>query len=132
MNRKQECGLVAGEKVRPGVGRNKTYSHAREGKLPPQSARWCRQRTHAVTSAAVHNVLIIAFYLNQRNPLVFNLWFYLHRKRTSARLICFSQVSPASFARPTKIMTEAERQHRFHIILAFGLVYLFWGSTYLA
>jgi len=29
-------------------------------------------------------------------------------------------------------MTEAERQHRFHIILAFGLVYLFWGSTYLA
>jgi drug/metabolite transporter (DMT)-like permease len=28
-------------------------------------------------------------------------------------------------------MTEAERQHRFRIILAFGLVYFFWGSTYL-
>lgn len=28
-------------------------------------------------------------------------------------------------------MTEAERQHRWMIVLAFGLVYLFWGSTYL-
>ena len=28
-------------------------------------------------------------------------------------------------------MTHAERQHRWAVILAFGLVYLFWGSTYL-
>jgi drug/metabolite transporter (DMT)-like permease len=28
-------------------------------------------------------------------------------------------------------MTEAERQHRWSVIVAFGLVYLFWGSTYL-
>lgn len=28
-------------------------------------------------------------------------------------------------------MTAAERQHRFRVVLAFGLVYLFWGSTYL-
>ena len=28
-------------------------------------------------------------------------------------------------------MTEAQRQHRWRVILAFGLVYLFWGSTYL-
>src|ERR1700758_3576649 len=28
-------------------------------------------------------------------------------------------------------MTEAQRQHRWMVILAFGLVYLFWGSTYL-
>jgi drug/metabolite transporter (DMT)-like permease len=28
-------------------------------------------------------------------------------------------------------MTDAQRQHRFAVILAFGLVYLFWGSTYL-
>jgi len=28
-------------------------------------------------------------------------------------------------------MTESQRQHRFFVILAFGLVYLFWGSTYL-
>jgi len=28
-------------------------------------------------------------------------------------------------------MTEAQRQHRWTVILAFGLVYLFWGSTYL-
>jgi drug/metabolite transporter (DMT)-like permease len=28
-------------------------------------------------------------------------------------------------------MTDAQRQHRFFIILAFGLVYFFWGSTYL-
>src|SRR5438128_4646777 len=28
-------------------------------------------------------------------------------------------------------MTSAQRQHRFAVILAFGLVYLFWGSTYL-
>lgn len=28
-------------------------------------------------------------------------------------------------------MTAAERQHRWMVILAFGLVYLFWGSTYL-
>jgi drug/metabolite transporter (DMT)-like permease len=29
-------------------------------------------------------------------------------------------------------MTHAERQHRFRVALAFGLVYLLWGSTYLA
>jgi drug/metabolite transporter (DMT)-like permease len=29
-------------------------------------------------------------------------------------------------------MTQAERQNRFTLLLAFGLVYLFWGSTYLA
>ena len=28
-------------------------------------------------------------------------------------------------------MTQAQRQHRFAVILAFGLVYFFWGSTYL-
>jgi len=28
-------------------------------------------------------------------------------------------------------MTEAQRQYRWTVILAFGLVYLFWGSTYL-
>jgi drug/metabolite transporter (DMT)-like permease len=28
-------------------------------------------------------------------------------------------------------MTQAQRQHRFSIFLAFGLVYFFWGSTYL-
>lgn len=28
-------------------------------------------------------------------------------------------------------MTSAERQFRFHVALAFGLVYVFWGSTYL-
>src|SRR2546421_9915318 len=28
-------------------------------------------------------------------------------------------------------MTGAQRQHRWTVILAFGLVYLFWGSTYL-
>src|SRR5712691_8289005 len=28
-------------------------------------------------------------------------------------------------------MTEAQRQQRWKVILAFGLVYLFWGSTYL-
>jgi drug/metabolite transporter (DMT)-like permease len=28
-------------------------------------------------------------------------------------------------------MTAAERQFRFHVALAFGLVYVFWGSTYL-
>jgi len=28
-------------------------------------------------------------------------------------------------------MTAAERQHRWKVILAFGLVYVFWGSTYL-
>jgi drug/metabolite transporter (DMT)-like permease len=28
-------------------------------------------------------------------------------------------------------MTEAQRQHRFLVVLNFGLVYLFWGSTYL-
>src|SRR5438105_14537585 len=28
-------------------------------------------------------------------------------------------------------MTEAQRQRRWIVILAFGLVYLFWGSTYL-
>ncbi|HXM19852.1 MAG TPA: EamA family transporter [Terriglobales bacterium] len=29
-------------------------------------------------------------------------------------------------------MTQAQRQSRFAVILAFGLVYFFWGSTYLA
>ena len=29
-------------------------------------------------------------------------------------------------------MTKSEHQSRFHLLLAFGLVYLFWGSTYLA
>ena len=29
-------------------------------------------------------------------------------------------------------MTNAHRQSRFAVILAFGLVYFFWGSTYLA
>lgn len=29
-------------------------------------------------------------------------------------------------------MTESQRQQRFAIFLAFGLVYFFWGSTYLA
>ncbi|HYL96737.1 MAG TPA: EamA family transporter, partial [Terriglobales bacterium] len=29
-------------------------------------------------------------------------------------------------------MTQAERQKRFTLLLAFGLVYVFWGSTYLA
>ena len=29
-------------------------------------------------------------------------------------------------------MTNAQRQSRFAVILAFGLVYFFWGSTYLA
>ena len=28
-------------------------------------------------------------------------------------------------------MTETEREHRWSVIVAFGLVYLFWGSTYL-
>src|SRR5579872_1835327 len=28
-------------------------------------------------------------------------------------------------------MTNAQRQSRFAVILAFGLVYFFWGSTYL-
>ncbi|HWY20526.1 MAG TPA: EamA family transporter, partial [Candidatus Acidoferrum sp.] len=28
-------------------------------------------------------------------------------------------------------MTSAQRQHRFAVILAFALVYFFWGSTYL-
>jgi drug/metabolite transporter (DMT)-like permease len=28
-------------------------------------------------------------------------------------------------------MPEAQRQHRFAVILAFALVYFFWGSTYL-
>src|ERR1700730_16026751 len=29
-------------------------------------------------------------------------------------------------------MTDVQRQSRFAVILAFGLVYFFWGSTYLA
>src|SRR5580700_7317650 len=29
-------------------------------------------------------------------------------------------------------MTPAQRQQRFAVLLAFGLVYFFWGSTYLA
>ena len=29
-------------------------------------------------------------------------------------------------------MTESQRQQRFAVFLAFGLVYFFWGSTYLA
>src|ERR1700724_2776734 len=33
---------------------------------------------------------------------------------------------------PTLPMTNAQRQSRFAVILAFGLVYFFWGSTYLA
>src|SRR5262249_34997008 len=28
-------------------------------------------------------------------------------------------------------MTESQRQHRWMVVLALGLVYLFWGSTYL-
>ncbi|PYX94637.1 MAG: hypothetical protein DMG67_01045 [Acidobacteria bacterium] len=28
-------------------------------------------------------------------------------------------------------MTPKERQHRFRVFLAFGLVYFFWGSTYI-
>jgi drug/metabolite transporter (DMT)-like permease len=28
-------------------------------------------------------------------------------------------------------MTSTARQHRFHVVLAFALVYVFWGSTYL-
>ena len=28
-------------------------------------------------------------------------------------------------------MTHSERQHRLHVIIAFALVYVFWGSTYL-
>jgi hypothetical protein len=28
-------------------------------------------------------------------------------------------------------MTESQRRQRFAVILAFGLVYFFWGSTYL-
>src|SRR5215472_5337093 len=28
-------------------------------------------------------------------------------------------------------MTAVERQFRFRVVLAFGLVYVFWGSTYL-
>ncbi len=28
-------------------------------------------------------------------------------------------------------MTQTQRQHRFAVILAFALVYFFWGSTYL-
>src|SRR6202165_3951950 len=28
-------------------------------------------------------------------------------------------------------MTQAQRQHRFAVIIAFALVYFFWGSTYL-
>src|SRR3984957_6655263 len=33
---------------------------------------------------------------------------------------------------PTLPMTNAQRQSRFAVILAFGLGYFFWGSTYLA
>jgi len=33
---------------------------------------------------------------------------------------------------PISSMTDASRQLRFSIIVAFGLVYFFWGSTYLA
>ena len=29
-------------------------------------------------------------------------------------------------------MSQTQRPRRFAVILAFGLVYLFWGSTYLA
>src|ERR1700687_6403784 len=28
-------------------------------------------------------------------------------------------------------MTESQRQHRFAVVIAFALVYFFWGSTYL-
>src|SRR5580692_1748055 len=31
-----------------------------------------------------------------------------------------------------KLMTQTQHQSRFAVILAFGLVYFFWGSTYLA
>jgi drug/metabolite transporter (DMT)-like permease len=31
-----------------------------------------------------------------------------------------------------KIMSAAERQHRLHVVIAFLLVYFFWGSTYIA
>jgi len=44
-----------------------------------------------------------------------------------ARLIC----SSFWFYRPPKSLTQAQRQHRFAVILAFALVYFFWGSTYL-
>src|SRR5205807_9902954 len=46
-----------------------------------------------------------------------------NRRSTSSRLICFGFLS--------KPMTETERQHRWMVILAFALVYVFWGSTYL-
>ena len=29
-------------------------------------------------------------------------------------------------------MTSADRQHRWNILIAFALLYFFWGSTYLA
>jgi drug/metabolite transporter (DMT)-like permease len=33
---------------------------------------------------------------------------------------------------PSDLMTNVQRQSRFAVVLAFGLVYFFWGSTYLA
>ena len=36
-----------------------------------------------------------------------------------------------SFSFTKTIMTAAQRQHRFAVFFALGLVYLFWGSTYL-
>src|SRR5262249_38895840 len=42
----------------------------------------------------------------------------------------FSNPSPS----PARLipMTALERQHRFRVALCFALVYVFWGSTYLA
>ena len=42
-----------------------------------------------------------------------------------SRLISFS------FTKTITIMTAAQRQHRFAVFFTLGLVYLFWGSTYL-
>jgi drug/metabolite transporter (DMT)-like permease len=52
-------------------------------------------------------------------------------------LISRRQIESASIfrtsyiVRPDKSMNSAQRQPRFAVILAFGLVYFFWGSTYL-
>src|SRR6478672_13846512 len=44
------------------------------------------------------------------------------------RLICSKVLASSVAAVP---MPQAQRQHRFAVILAFALVYFFWGSTYL-
>src|SRR6476659_6451488 len=44
------------------------------------------------------------------------------------RLICSKVLASSVAAVP---MAQAQRQHRFAVILAFALVYFFWGSTYL-